>query len=434
MSPRPRGHRQRYREIATTLSRHGMGYLVGVAGLERQVPFHRGLLGHQRRAEPYTRPEHVRLAFEQLGATFMKLGQILSTRSDLLGPDYQLELAKLQDAAPLVVTREISDIVAQELGASVEKAFATFDAAPLAAASIGQAHAATLHDGTEVVVKVRRPGVVEQVTTDLEILRTLAGRASRNWDAAADYDLVALVDEFAQTLQAELDYLREARNAERFAANFATDDEVHIPRVIWAATTSRMLTLERIRGIKIDDDRALDAAGINRRELAELATRVTAQMVFDDGFFHADPHPGNFFIEEGGRLGIIDFGMVGELDDRLREQLGTLLIALARKDPRQISTAVLALSSSRGTTDRAGLRAELEDLVASYAGRTVGDIAITALIEEVLGIVRHHHLQLSHDLVLLLKMGVMNEGMAVRLDPDFQIGTALAPPRTATHG
>lgn len=236
-------HRERYREIAETLSRHGMGYLVGVLGLERQVPFHRGLLGHERREEPYTQPEHVRLALEQLGATFVKLGQILSTRSDLLGPDYQVELAKLQDAAPPVSGDAIRELVAQELGRGVDEAFAHFEVVPLAAASIGQAHAATLHDGTEVVVKVRRPGVVEQIAEDLEILRNLAVHASRRWKAAADYDLVGLVDEFAGTLQAEVDYLREGRSAERFAAHFADDGEVHIPRVFWETTSSRVLTL-----------------------------------------------------------------------------------------------------------------------------------------------------------------------------------------------
>lgn len=419
--------RERYREIAETLSRHGLGYLVGMAGLERQVPFERGLLGHERRAEPYTRPEHVRLAFEQLGATFVKLGQILSTRSDLLPPEYQLELAKLQDSAPPVAGDVIGELIAHELGQSAQDAFATFDVVPLAAASIGQAHAATLHDGTEVVVKIRRPGVVEQVAIDLEILRNLARRASHRWDAADEYDVVGLVDEFAQTLQAEMDYLREARAAERFARNFAGDDDVHIPRIYWETTTTRILTLERIRGIKVDNTAALDQAGIDRNTLARLATRVIAQMVFEDGFFHADPHPGNFFVQSGGRLGIIDFGMVGELDDRLREQLGALLYALARKDPGRITNAVLALSVARGHVDRAALGADLTRLIDQYQGQAVGDIALAPLIEETLRIVRRHRLQLPREMAMLLKMTVMNEGMAARLDPEFQITEVLAP-------
>jgi ubiquinone biosynthesis protein len=420
-------HRDRYRQIAETLSRHGLGYLAGVFGLERRVPFHRGLLGHAPRVEPYTQPEHVRLALEQLGATFVKLGQILSTRSDLLGPEYQDELAKLQDAAPAVPGDTIRELVTRELGQDPGTVFASFETVPMAAASIGQAHAATLRDGTEVVVKVRRPGVVEQVEEDLEILKNLATHASRHWEAASDYDIVGLVDEFAETLQAELDYLREGRSAERFAANFAHDEEVHIPRVFWETTTSRVLTLERVRGIKVDDVEALDEAGIDRRALAELATRVTAQMVFEDGFFHADPHPGNFFVEPAGKLGIIDFGMVGEVDERLRDRLGALLVALAGADPDRITDAVLALSAAQRPVDRAMLRADLASLVARNEGRAVGEIRLGSLIEEALAIVRRHHLQLPRELALLLKMVVMNEGMAARLDPDFRLGDVLGP-------
>jgi len=420
-------HRDRYRQIAETLSRHGLGYLVGVLGLERRVPFHRGLLGHEPREEPYTQPEHVRLALEQLGATFVKLGQILSTRSDLLGLEYQVELAKLQDAAPAVPGDAIRELITRELGQDPGTAFASFEMVPLAAASIGQAHAATLRDGTEVVVKVRRPGVVEQVAEDLEILRNMAVHASRHWQAAGDYDVVGLADEFAETLRAELDYLREGRNAERFAANFAQDDEVHIPQVFWETTTSRVLTLERIRGIKVDDTEALDEAGIDRRALAELATRVTAQMVFEDGFFHADPHPGNFFVEPAGQLGIIDFGMVGEVDERLRDELGALLVALARTDSDQITDAVLTLSTAQGPVDRATLRADLAALVARNEGRAVSEIHLGPLVEEALTIVRHHHLQLPREMALLLKLVVMNEGMAARLDPDFRLGEVLGP-------
>ncbi|MEW6638548.1 MAG: AarF/UbiB family protein, partial [Actinomycetota bacterium] len=239
-----------------------MGYMVGVFGLERFVPFHRGILGHPRREEPYTRPEHLRMALEELGATFVKLGQILSTRPDLMPPDYQEELARLQDAAPPIPSEAVEEAVRAELGQPVEEAFATFEREPLAAASIGQAHAATLRDGTEVVVKVRRPGVVEQIEEDLRILQSLAVRASRRWEVAEQYDVVALAQEFAQTLRAELDYVREGRNAERFAENFADDPGVHVPKVFWETSTSRVLTLERLRGIKVNDVEALDAAGI----------------------------------------------------------------------------------------------------------------------------------------------------------------------------
>ena len=420
-------HIDRYREIAETLSRHGLGYLVGVVGLERVVPFHRGLLGHEPRPEPYTQPEHVRLAFEQLGATFIKLGQILSTRPDLLAPEYQRELAKLQDAAPPVPGDVIAATIAAELGRPVDEVFASFDAEPLAAASIGQAHAATLDDGTEVVVKVRRPSVVGEVHQDLEILRNLAARASRRWSAAADYDVVGLADEFADTIRGELDYLQEARNAERFARNFTGDAEVHIPRVFWEMTTSRVLTLERIHGVNVSDLDALDKAAIDRRLLAERATRVVAQMVFEDGVFHADPHPGNFFIEPGGRIGIIDFGMVGEIDAELRQRLGGLLLALVRQDPDRITAAVVRLSATQRPPSRPLLREDLRRLVRRYAGRSVGDLPVLELMNDVMSIMRRHHLQLPRELALLVKALAMNEGLAANLDPDFRFGAVLAP-------
>ncbi len=420
-------HLGRYRQIAEVLSRHGMGYMVGVFGLERFVPFQKGLLGHPPRDEPYTRPEHVRMALEDLGATFVKLGQILSTRPDLMPPDYQAELAKLQDAAPPVPYEQIAAVLEAELGAPPEEVFAAFDEKPLAAASIGQAHAATLADGTEVVVKVRRPGVVEQVEEDLEILQSLAVRAGRRWEVAEDYDVAALAEEFAGTLRAEFDYVREGRSARRFAEDFSGDREVHIPQVFRETSTARVLTLGRLRGLKVNDVEALEKAGIDRKELAGRAVRITLDMVFEHGFFHADPHPGNFFVEEDGVLGIIDFGMVGTVDERTREQLARLLVAISSQDSDRLVDAFLDLGVAKRRVDRPLLRQDLERLTSRYYGRPLGEIPLGALIEEAFSVIRRHHLQLPPNMVLLLKMAVMDEGMGARLDPDFHLATVVAP-------
>ncbi|MGB3909579.1 MAG: AarF/UbiB family protein [Pseudolysinimonas sp.] len=243
----------RSRQIRAILRRHSLGFLVGVIGAGSLVPFHHGLLGHRRRDRSYATPEHLRLVLEELGPAFVKLGQILSTRGDLLPPDFITELAKLQDAAPPVDIDEIRQTIHAELGAEPEMLFAWFDPEPLASASIGQAHAATLRDGTSVVVKVRRPGVVAQVEEDLEILQSLAARATQSWDFARDYDLPGIAAEFAVSLRAELDYLQEGRNAERIRANFAADDGVVVPRVFWEMTTKSVITLERMTGIKVND-------------------------------------------------------------------------------------------------------------------------------------------------------------------------------------
>ncbi|MBF6612505.1 MAG: AarF/ABC1/UbiB kinase family protein [Chloroflexi bacterium] len=420
-------HGKRYRQIANTLARHGLGYFVGLAGLERLVPFEKGWLGHARRPQPYTRPEHVRIALEELGTTFMKLGQILSTRPDLLPPNYLTELARLQDAAPALPFEAIKGVLAAELDGPLEEVFATFDPEALAAGSIGQAHAATLPDGTEVVVKVRKPGVVEQVEDDLEILQDLAATISRRWELADRYDLVGLAQEFAETLRAELDYMREGRSAERFAASFEGDKGVHVPRIYWEATTDRVLTMERVRGIKINDLAALDAAGIDRKALAQRAASVVLKMVFEDGFFHADPHPGNFFIEPGGRIGLIDFGMVGTLDGPTQERLVTLLLAIASKDGERLVDAFLELGLAHGRMDRTSLRQDLDHLLSRYYDLPLGDISIGPLLEETLAIVRRHHLQLPSNLALLIKTLIMHEGLGLQLDPTFNLTAALAP-------
>ena len=424
---RPDRHLGRYRQIAQVLARHGLGALADALGLERFTGLPRRVLGQEPPAPHPSRPARLRLALEELGTTFIKLGQILSTRPDLLPPEYQAELAKLQDAAPPVPGKVVMALIAAELGRPVEECFAAFDHQPLAAASIGQAHAATLPDGTEVVVKVRRPHVVEQVEADLEILQNLAAAASRRLVLAERYDLVGLAQEFAQTLRAELDYLREGRSAEHFAANFAGDPGIHIPRVYWETTTSRVLTLERIRGIKIGDLAALDAAGIDRRALAERAVRIILKMTFEDGFFHADPHPGNFFVEPDGRIGLIDFGMVGTVDQRTRDRLVAVVFAITSQDGDELVDAFLELGVARGPIKRDLLRRDLEHLVSRYWGRPLGEIAIGPLLQEVLAIIRRHHLQLPANLALLIKTVVMEEGLGQRLDPDFQLPAVLEP-------
>jgi ubiquinone biosynthesis protein len=420
-------HLARYRQIADVLSRHGLGFLVGVVGLGRWVPFHRGVLGHERRQEPYTTPEHLRLAIEELGPTFIKLGQLLSTRSDIVPADFLHELSKLQDAAPPIPPLTVRSLIESELGARPEDLFASFDADPLASASIGQAHLATLLDGTRVVVKVRRPNINALIETDLEILQNLANLASRRWEAAANYNFPGLVSQFALSLRRELDYLSEGRNAERFAANFADNEDVHIPRVFWNTTTSQVLTLERIVGIKVDDLEGLDRASVDRRNLATKATGVAVSMVFEHGFFHADPHPGNLFIEPGGRIGLIDFGMVGEVDDALRQRLGVLLAALTSHDVERLASALRELSVVKRPVDRDQFRVDLVGFVGLYRGRRLGEVNVADLASQLLALLRKHHLQLPQEMAVLLKFFLMVEGMGVRLDPEFSLGEVLGP-------
>ena len=418
---------RRERQIAEILVRHGMDYLVGVLGLDRWVSLERRVRGRVPAGGRPTPAEDLRLALEELGPTFIKLGQILSTRADLLPQDYQDQLIKLQDAGPRIPPEVVQETIDRELQDVASSAFRSFDSEPLAEASIGQAHAATLQDGTEVVVKIRRPGVVETIEQDLEIVRNLAARAARRWETATRYDAVGLAEEFADALRSQLDYLREGRNADRFAANFAGDDDVQIPRVFWELTTSCVITLERLRGMKLNDVPALDAAGVDRRALAERSADVTAKMVFKDGFFHADPHPGNFFVQSTGRIGIVDFGLVGVLDDRLRDRLGKLLAAFVRERPEQLADALLALGTSAGPVDRAQLSRDLDDLLRRYVGRGLGEIALGQVLGDMFGIVRRHRLRVPPDLALLVGTLAVSEGIMAQVDPDFQYSEALAP-------
>jgi ubiquinone biosynthesis protein len=416
-------HLARTKQLTEILASHGLGYVISALGLERFG----NLAGALNRLPHQTRPEHVRSALDEMGATFIKLGQILSTRADLLPPEYQAELAKLQDHAMPEDSNAIKARVEQELGRPVETAFASFDHIPIAAASIGQVHAARLHDGTEVVVKVRRPGVVEQVEEDLEILEGLAVAAAEQWELAVRYDVVGLAQEFAQTLRAELDYTREAGNAERFARNFDRDPSVHIPRVFWETSTSRVLTLERICGVKINEPDAIDLNITDRATLAASATGVILKMIFEDGFFHADPHPGNFFIEPGGRLGLIDFGMVGYVDDPTRENLGELLIAITSKDNERLVDVLLELGVAQGRVERAQLRQDLDHLSSRYYGRPIGEISIGPLLTDVFAVVRKHHLHLPSNLALLLKTVVMAESSGALIDPHFHLTSSIVP-------
>ena len=414
---------RRRREIAGVLAHRGWGFLLKASGLEHLVSLEPHLGAHYQAKAP----ERLRLALEELGPTFIKLGQLLSTRGDLLASEFRLELTKLQDDAPHLAAGVVREVVEAELGGSLGTAFASFDLNPLAAASIGQAHAATLADGSEVVVKVRRPGSVEQVELDLEIIMHCAVHASRRSELAAVYDLIGIAEEFAQTLRAELDYLREGRNAERFAANFGDDPEVQVPRVYWDRTTARMITLERIRGIKVTDVAALDEAGVDRHDLARRATRVIAQMVFEDRFFHADPHPGNFFIGRDGRIGLIDFGMVGTLDSELRDTLGKLMVALVRRNVDSLASALLALGAATGSVDREGLREDLAELIRGYSEDGSADIELKAVSDTMFEIVRRHRLRPPRDLVLLLRAFIMDEGIAAALDPGFRLLDELSP-------
>lgn len=420
-------HLRRYRLLTRVVIRHGLGFLLGALGLRRFAPFSVGNAIFRRRGEPSSQPESIRKCLEEMGTTFVKLGQILSTRSDLIPPEYQQELAKLQDDVKTVPSEIIADLVVSEIGGPIDQVFSKFELEPLAAASIGQAHLATLIDGTEVVVKVRRPGVVEQVEIDLDVLHHLAVSASRFSRFRDQYNLVEVVDEFSYVLKEELDYRNEARNAELMAKHFAEDPSIHIPRIFWEATTSGMITMSRITGIKVTDSEGLDAAGIDRKAVANRSASIILKMIFEDGFFHADPHPGNFFIEENGRIGLIDYGQVGILDDLTRDRLIDLVLAVRSQDSHRVVDAIQDLGMGKDIPDLDAFRRDLVRISFRYYGQVLGDIQLGSALNDAFDLARSHRLKIPTNLANLMKALLMAEGIGRHLDPEFSIAAVITP-------
>lgn len=383
-------------------------------------------------------PRQVRETLAELGPTFVKLGQVLSTRPDIVPPRFEAELSALQDSAPQVPADAVRRALRRELGRDPATLYASFDDVPIAAASIGQVHGATLHDGREVVVKLRRPGVVSTVEEDLVVLGIGAALVARLPGAFRRVDVAGFVQQFAETIRGELDYVAEGRNADRARADLA-GLPVHIPFVVWEATTHGVLTLERIGGVKIDDLAGLDDARVDRPALARTLAYVYLSMVFTHGFFHADPHPGNLFVEgggdgEGGRLAMVDFGMVGTVPPRVRNALVEILLALVTHDTRRTVAAMRGLGVAPDAVDEDSFVTELDRLTASSIEVPLGELRLAPLVADLMTVSRRHRLTFPRELALLVKTVVMCEGLAAQLDPDFALPGVLVSFAADTFG
>jgi len=423
---RPLRHLRRYQEIARTFIRHGFGEIVDRLDLLPYLALPRRLL--RREPPPHlSLPERVRLALEDLGPTFVKLGQILSTRPDIIPPNFINEFAKLRDTVPPVPWPQIQERIKEELGDSLETLFAEFDPHPIAAASLGQVHTATLPSGEQVVVKVQRPDIEQIIETDLEILFDLARLLQERTPLGKIYDLPAIAEDFGYTLRAELDYRREGRNADRFRRNFAKERYLHIPQIYWEYTTGRVLVMERINGIKIDDVATLETAGYDRHRVALQAARCIVKEVLDDGFFHADPHPGNFIVMPGEVIGAMDFGLVGYLDPRDKAMLLRLYVAGVQMEADKVVALLIKMGVAGRQVDREGLHRDIGRLLRHYQGLPLQEIRADQVFEQVVQIAFRHHLQLPPDLWLLGKTLAMMEGVGLELDPDFDIFVVSEP-------
>ncbi len=415
-------------EIATVLIRYGFGDIarrLGITGALERVG--RTLRRSRHDAiDRMTSAERVRHALEDLGPTFVKLGQILSTRVDLLAPDWIAEFEKLQDHAAAVPFDAIRAQLAADLSADPDSVFAELDPAPLAAGSIAQVHRARLPDGTAVVLKIRRPGIESVVDADLRILRHLAELVEREWPVLRRYKPRALVRQFERSLRRELDLRTECRNAERIAANLAADENIVVPVIYWQWATQRLNVQAYVDGIPGRELAAVDEAGLDRRILAQRGANAVLQMVLADGFFHADPHPGNVFYLPGNRLAFIDFGMVGRLTGERRDQLSDLLYSFAQRDSGR-AAELLVDWADEPDVDMQSLGADIEGFIDEFHGIPLDQIEVGRLLGDLTALMREHKLALPSDLALLFKAAISLDGLGRMLDPDFDMVSAARP-------
>ncbi|WP_298815062.1 ABC1 kinase family protein [Chloroflexus sp.] len=417
----------RYREIAQVLVHHGFGYLVDQLGLTSLLSLPRRLIMRAPAPPPPGNAARLREALVELGPTFVKLGQALSTRPDLLPVDVVTELSKLQDTVPPFPGEQAVKLIETAFGQPINRLFSAFEREPFAAASLGQVHAAVLPDGTPVVVKVQRPDIASRIQTDLAILADLAALAQERITVAAQYNLTEIVWEFSATLRAELDYVREGRNAERFRQMFCANPHIYIPRVYWEYTDSRVLTTERIFGIKLNDMPALRAAGVDLSRLARASVDITLEEIFTHGFFHSDPHPGNFFVIDGAVLGVVDFGQVGILDQTTMQGLLWMMGSLINYDSHGLLRALERLGVITRRAATLALRRDLERFVEGFVDRQLGQISARETFDGLTALLRRHRLIIPGPLATLLKTIVMMEGLGMQLDPTLDVFSAARP-------
>ena len=411
---------RRYREIVRIMLRHGFGYLVVEFGLQRFIPFHKGWLGHSRKELPYSGAEHLRLLLEELGPAFIKMGQILSTRPDLLPPEMAVEFTKLQDTAPPVAWKDIQTVLNDHFSGNYDTVFTELDSTPEASASIGQVHRGILASGQVVAVKVQRPGVQQQMSVDLEVLRGIAKRAAQN-PQFAPYEPAAIIEEFAQSITRELDYRQEARNIDRYRRNIDSRESIRVPNVFHSLSSQHVLVMEYIKGVRIDDIGQLQKLNVDPKELANRLARLLLGSAFNKGFFHADPHPGNFRITEEGTMVLLDFGMVGYLSPRDRAVLTELIMAMVEADSERMTDRLMDLGLKVKGHNIALLEVEMGRFLNNYFDLPLSQIPMGEVLTNLLELIRSLRMRLPAQMAILTKTILMAEGIGTQLDPDFHL-------------
>jgi ubiquinone biosynthesis protein len=417
----PRGSWTRLREIAEVLAHHGLLWMLDGVGLSGYLSWGRRIRAKRLPPQGADWPERVRLVLAALGPTYVKLGQLASIRPDVLPEALVRSLERLQDDVPSFPYQEVAETVARAWGKPLDEQVAWFDPTPLAAASIGQVHRARLLDGRAVVIKVRRPGIVERSEADFRILRVLAERAEKRNAWARKNALSALVDELVATMRDELDFTVEAHNTETGRKNLTSDPHVVVPEVIWPLTHPDVLVLEALAGIKISDVPSQTDLPITRQDLARYFVHSLYRQIFLSGFFHADPHPGNVHVDEKGRLIFLDWGLVGMLSRDMRARSIHLVLGLVKGQADVVAEALLALGSVKGSANRQTLVRDIERLRHRYYEGALRDFHLGQAMSDLFKVAQRHEVRIPAEYLLLAKTAVIADGVVRVLDPEFSL-------------
>ncbi len=422
-------HFQRYRQILGIIFKYGFGNVIDALNIDQYIEIGLKLISRNKgdRFERLSGAMRIRMIFEELGPTFIKFGQILSSRPDLIPVNLLTELAKLQDNVPPFSFGEVAGIISSEFGRSHEEIFEFMDRTPIASASIGQVHRAGLAGVGEVAVKIQRPGIHKLIEVDLEIMHHLATLAETHVEEIAPHRPVRMVEEFARSLSKELDYSVEASNMERMARQFASDRTVHIPGFFKDESSLRVLTMEFIRGVKISNGEELDRQGMDRRIITQNGAQFVMKQVFDHGFFHADPHPGNLFVLTGNVICPVDFGMAGFVPRQTREVFVDLIHCVYSKNMRLAARFLLELADYETEPDLGRLEKDMTEFAGLHLEKPLKEIRVGRVINDVLEMAANHSMRIPPDLFLMMKAFAAVEGVAKSLDPDFDMIATAAP-------
>ncbi len=423
----------RIRHIVNVFLKHGFGQVIEQVNLQRFIPLRNRIkyFARRQKEERHTIPSRLRMSFSELGPSFIKFAQMLSTRPDLITSEYADEFKKLQDKVPPFPVDIARRTIESEFDISIDDVFLGFENTPLAAASIAQVHSATLQSGEQVIVKVQRPDIKETIETDLAILSTIARLMIRYIPESKLFDPEGIVEEFARTVRKELDFVTEAKNAGRFKRNFEGNEFIHIPQVFPDFLSQKVLVMERIEGVRIDDLKGIEESGADRRDLAKRGVDAYFKMIFEDAFFHADPHPGNIFVMPDGRIGLMDFGIVGSLQPEIVDNIARAFLAVLNKKFDKLVDLYIELGLVNEEVDidafKKELRSDLFYLLEPLYDMSISEVNFPKYLEAMTHLVIKHGLKVPTELLLMNRTILIVDNIGRQLDPNFNLMSAAEP-------